>query len=1225
MPDREPPLRGRTAERDLLRSRMAAAARDGRGSVVVLSGAAGSGKSRLLHEARVVARNAGARLVSVAGDPDARVIPHGPLLDAVQGGPRPLVSPAVLEDLPRGPEQGFWLRRELRAHLEQAALRAPVLVCVDDLQWCDPATLRLVRALPADLSTDAVVWVVALRPEPEPAVRATVRALAEAGADVLELPPLDEPAVAEIVADVLGAAPDERILASAARAGGVPLLLVELLRGLRDEHLVRVDGGAAQLVADELPARLRDAVSRRTERLSVTARELLQVGAVLGRRFPPDLLAAVLGRPAPALLGPVQELIDGGLLDDDGEQLAFRHDLIREDRRGRHAGRRHARAAPARRGRPAWPRAPPPCRSRRCSPSRPGTGDGQAVATLRAAAGRAGTVVVTGGGRLQRPGPRAAPPGLRRPRGATAETIMLLWQCGRPADAEALASDGARRVRSRPTPLAGGPHPPHPRGLQPSGTPRPRAVRQCETALALPGLPAELRLPLLAVLAENHGLTGEADAADAVLEPVRDLLRTSPDPAVTAALARTESYVAFHRDRWDRAFARYGGPGEEGGAVDDHAPTGIWPAAMWTAVGQPVRALAFLDRWTALARTRGWHGYVLLLTGMLRARVLLDAGRLADAHAEAAAILEQEDDGLTGGVMDTLVVHTLVRTALHTGRTDVLRAQRDRVRRMTLDPTGQIRRNGLWLTALLADAAGDAAAAMAATAEAVATFDRPCTSLAGLPDVTDEVVLTRMALRAGDRDVASRAVGVAERRAAANPGHPVATAAARLARGLLDGDEASVRAAVLLLEDTERPLVRAAALEDLAAVVAPDRPREAVALLDEALGLHLRSGAEHDGGAGPQPAARPGRPPPPRGPVPRGGAGPDRTAGRGRAHRAEREVVRLVAAGGTNRRVAEQLFLSPHRQHPPAQRLPQARRPLPGGARAARDRPGAASPRRPDRRRPGRGAPIWYVRAIPGTGCPSGDCGRRRRRRRSPDPKEHLRGPAHRRPRPRCVRRVRELERRDRPAAGGRPPGRRRRQPAAQPLRRCGPPAGRAGLRRGSRRRGGALLRRRGDVRCRPRQHRRPRAGLRGRVRPAGGREHRRAVREVPRQHAGGDHPSGAAADGSTDLYIRQELFHQQFAADLSEDDAAVAAATQRPLSDVALNEGAGAPGWPHLPSWFVIPGLDRNIPVEAQRFMADRAGAREVVELEGASHAVPASRPDEVADAILRAVRATA
>jgi hypothetical protein len=95
-----------------------------------------------------------------------------------------------------------------------------------------------------------------------------------------------------------------------------------------------------------------------------------------------------------------------------------------------------------------------------------------------------------------------------------------------------------------------------------------------------------------------------------------------------------------------------------------------------------------VDRWTALARTRGWHGYVLLLTSMLRARVLLDAGRLEDAHAEAVAVLDREDAGLTGGVMDTLVVHTLVRTALHIGRTDALRGQRDHVRQMVLDPTG---------------------------------------------------------------------------------------------------------------------------------------------------------------------------------------------------------------------------------------------------------------------------------------------------------------------------------------------------------------------------------------------------------------------------------------------------------------------------------------------------------------------------------------------------------
>jgi pimeloyl-ACP methyl ester carboxylesterase len=112
--------------------------------------------------------------------------------------------------------------------------------------------------------------------------------------------------------------------------------------------------------------------------------------------------------------------------------------------------------------------------------------------------------------------------------------------------------------------------------------------------------------------------------------------------------------------------------------------------------------------------------------------------------------------------------------------------------------------------------------------------------------------------------------------------------------------------------------------------------------------------------------------------------------------------------------------------------------------------------------------------------------------------------------------------------------------------------------------------------------------------------------------------------DGSTDLRIRQELFHQQFAADVPAADAAVAAATQRPLRDVALNEGAGAPAWTSVPSWFVIAGADLNIPPAAQRWMAERADAREVVEVDGASHSVHVSHPDDVADTILRAVKAT-
>jgi pimeloyl-ACP methyl ester carboxylesterase len=111
-------------------------------------------------------------------------------------------------------------------------------------------------------------------------------------------------------------------------------------------------------------------------------------------------------------------------------------------------------------------------------------------------------------------------------------------------------------------------------------------------------------------------------------------------------------------------------------------------------------------------------------------------------------------------------------------------------------------------------------------------------------------------------------------------------------------------------------------------------------------------------------------------------------------------------------------------------------------------------------------------------------------------------------------------------------------------------------------------------------------------------------------------------SDGSNDLYIRQDLYHQQFAEDVPAEQTALMAVGQRPLRDVAVNEASGSPAWKPVPSWFVFGELDKNIPAAVHRFMAERAGAREVVEIEGASHAVGVSHPEEVADIILRAAK---
>lgn len=112
---------------------------------------------------------------------------------------------------------------------------------------------------------------------------------------------------------------------------------------------------------------------------------------------------------------------------------------------------------------------------------------------------------------------------------------------------------------------------------------------------------------------------------------------------------------------------------------------------------------------------------------------------------------------------------------------------------------------------------------------------------------------------------------------------------------------------------------------------------------------------------------------------------------------------------------------------------------------------------------------------------------------------------------------------------------------------------------------------------------------------------------------------------GGVDLYIRQESFWQQFAADVPDADAALMAAGQRPITDIALNEATQTVAWRQVPSYFVYGTGDKNIPAAALGFMAERAGSRKTVVVDGASHVVMTSQPDAVAALIEEAAAAAA
>jgi pimeloyl-ACP methyl ester carboxylesterase len=111
--------------------------------------------------------------------------------------------------------------------------------------------------------------------------------------------------------------------------------------------------------------------------------------------------------------------------------------------------------------------------------------------------------------------------------------------------------------------------------------------------------------------------------------------------------------------------------------------------------------------------------------------------------------------------------------------------------------------------------------------------------------------------------------------------------------------------------------------------------------------------------------------------------------------------------------------------------------------------------------------------------------------------------------------------------------------------------------------------------------------------------------------------PPVALPDGGAEVSIQQDKFWQQFAADIPEADAKLAAATQRPVALAAFTDVSGPPAWKAIPSRFIYGDQDKAILAALHAFMAQRAQSRQTVEIKGASHVVMISHPDEVAEMI--------
>jgi DNA-binding CsgD family transcriptional regulator/tetratricopeptide (TPR) repeat protein len=341
-----PALVGRVRERAALEAALGRA--DGGASVVVLvGGEAGVGKTRLVTEFAAGQAGTGTRVLVGGCVPLADgELPFAPAVEALrdlvgqvgvervralagpswpelarllpalggQGGAGPMPPPE--------PNDQARLFELLLGLLGALAEEAALVVVVEDLHWADRSTRDLLAFLARNLRRQRVVLVATHRSdEPErPWLGRLLAELGRAGAERLELDRLGRAESAEQMAAILGATPPVKLVEGVfARAEGNPFFTEELL-------------AAAHAGPAALPATLHDLLRGRIQAVSEPARQVLRAAAVVGRRAPHRLLAAVAGLDDPRLDQALREAVAAKLLATrpGGDGYEFRHALLRE-------------------------------------------------------------------------------------------------------------------------------------------------------------------------------------------------------------------------------------------------------------------------------------------------------------------------------------------------------------------------------------------------------------------------------------------------------------------------------------------------------------------------------------------------------------------------------------------------------------------------------------------------------------------------------------------------------------------------------------------------------------------------------------------------------------------------------------------------------------------------------------------------------------------------------
>ncbi|WP_425437066.1 LuxR C-terminal-related transcriptional regulator [Mycobacterium aquaticum] len=645
---------------------------------------------------------------------------------------------------------------------------------------------------------------------------------------------------------------------------------------------------------EALPRRLRAGMQHRLDLLSEGAGEVVRVASVLPDRFSAGLLAAMLERQPASLLLALAEAVRADLLVEEDEQLRFRHDLLREATRQslpqslRRAMERQSASIMLTLG--AGPAEVATQLVRSAEP-----GDREAISVLRQAARSVGHSDASAAADLSR---RALELSLDEPEHGSlvAETVELLNRARRYQEAEELAvaalseagsADDEAEIRLRLRVV--------------TWHSTPRRLEENRRALQLRDISDVTRARHLAWLAYNlalHDARGQqraaADEAVAAATSSGDLEATIVADVAMACVDSADGYAGRAIRRHEELYARTR-TSDVTAARELAAPH---YAHLLAAVGRVDDALARVADGKAQAR-RERNAIALNMWAVFGGLAHLAAGRLAPARAEVESLPPSHPTGVTEADMLRLVI--LGEVAARTDDRALLQQMINDAHHAYSASSSVVDRSVAHVLAVAAWYRDDVHDAMRWLGS-ITLLGPPLG-----PHVLDRLILAaRVATAAGDAGLRAAVLRATDVLMREQPTIPLFAQVAAHARGILERDASTLTAAADLLAASSRPLLYAAVAEDAGAELArSDRGGEAVEQLNAAFDTYTRHGAFAD-------ARRVGR-------ELRGLGVERRVVSRPRAKTgwdsltdAELNVVTLIAAGATNRAVAEQLHLSLH-------------------------------------------------------------------------------------------------------------------------------------------------------------------------------------------------------------------------------------------------------------------------------------------------------------------------